>query len=255
MTSYHSDKNKKIVSALDTALKLLLALWKKTKYFMGLFLIDNLMRNIVSWYDERHLKATANSENKDKADYQRIEAILKAKENECHGLQSQLDVKRDENQNLKEQIIHLRSTLDGLKESCAKLQQDNSGLKKKIGILKAEIDGLQKRCLPESDVPSMIYFAQGDATGLWLRKVSTAMSIGHMYKLITKPGDTSICNFSPIKQDNMAEVIANRSVTLLACEIIGIAPAASAIEIIEDGVAALENNRWKVTHKAKIKLV
>lgn len=213
------------------------------------------MRNIVKWYDKRHSKASPNKIQKETDEINRFQVELGNLSHEFDRLQLKYDSRLKENEDLKRQMSDLKMSLEDRIQSFTLLQRDFSELVSVNETLTGESRELRKRCLTESDVPSMIYFAQGDTTGLWLRKVSAVKSIEHMYKLTTKQGDISLCNFSPINHNNMSDVIANRNITLLACDIISITPAASAIEIIEEGVATLENNRWKVTSKAKIKLV
>lgn len=255
MTNTIKHNSNKRVSALDTALKLLLSLWNKFKYYVGLILIDNIMRNIVAWYDKRHSKATPNRIQKEADEINRLEVELKNKSLECDRLQLEYDSRLKENEDLKRQMSDLKMSLDVRNQSFSQLQRDFSELVSANEALTNESLELRKRCLPASDVPSMIYFAQGDASGLWLRKVSTSLSNDHIYKITTAVGDTSECSFSPLIKTNLSEIITNRNITLIACDIISIAPGSSSIEVIDEGNAVLENNRWKVTRKAKIKLI
>lgn len=255
MTNTIKHNSNKRVSALDTALKLLLSLWNKLKYYVGLILIDNIMRNIVAWYDKRHSKASPNRIQKETNEINRLEVELKNKSLECDRLQLKCNSKIKENEDLKQQLSDLKMSLDNQNQSFSQLHQDFAELVNINEALTNESHELRKHCLPASDVPSMIYFAQGDASGLWLRKVSTSLSNDHIYKITTNVGDTSECSFSPLIKTNLSEIITNRNITLIACEIISIAPASSSIEVIEEGNAVLENNRWKVTRKAKIKLI
>ena len=80
-------------SALDTTLKILLLIWKKIKHYAGLLIIDKLMRNIVSWYDKKHLKLTPVSTQRyqDGEEIHEIRAMLDAKNAECEELSSRLN--------------------------------------------------------------------------------------------------------------------------------------------------------------------
>jgi len=255
MTNSPDNKSNNRVSALDTVLKLLLSLWNKIKYYVGLIIIDNLMRNIVLWYDKRHPKPTPTRKHQENEEILKLHSMIDAKETECLGLRSQLNKSQQECASLNQEISQLKVSLTQYRESSESLRYSLNELKSKVGVLQHESENLRKRCLPETDIPSMIYYAQGDASGLWLRKISPIKTTEHLYQLNTKQGDTSICIFTPIIQTDLKDIIANRNITLLACEIISISPSASSIEIVECGEAMLDNNRWKVIHKAKIKLI
>lgn len=239
---------------LETTLKHLLSLWKAIIHQVGILFIDKLMRNIVSWYDNRS-PASANQIRRESEHLPNQHTDTMPNENECSELKSKLDNIKQENINLKRKVSQLNNILIAEKESNSILQQNIAELNRSNEALRRECDVLRHRCLPESEEPSMIFFAQGDATGLWLRKVSTNISTEHLYKLTTKPGDSSTCTFSPILHHNASDVIANRSITLLACEITSIANVPTSIHIVEEGMATREGNRWKIIHKAKIKLI
>jgi len=254
MTDSPKNSNNK-VSALDTALKLLLSLWNKIKYYAGLLIIDNLMRNIVIWYDKRHPEPTPARKRQESEEILKVRSMIDAKETECLGLRSQINKSRQECVSLNQEISRLKVSLTQYKETSETLRFSLNELKSKVESLQHESEDLRKRCLPETEIPSMIYYAQGDTLGLWLRKISTIKTNEHLYQLITKQGNASICIFTPMIQTDLTDIIANRNITLLACEIISISPSASSIEIVESGEAMLDKNRWKIIHKAKIKLI
>lgn len=245
-------------SVVDATLKILLLIWKKIRHYAGVLIIDNLMRNIVLWYDKRHLrlKSMSRPKNQGGEDIYKIRVLLDAKETECGELRSQLKESLEKCENLSQNITQLKTLLVQSQEKTTQLQLRLKESESRIESLQHESEDLRKRCLPQTEIPSMIYYGQGDTSGLWLRKVSPIKTNEHLYQLNTRQGDTSVCQFAPILQKNLADTISNRSITLLACDIISIAPSPSSIETVECGEAVLdENNRWKVVRKAKIKLI
>lgn len=247
--------NKK--SALDRTLKILLLIWKKIKHYAGLLIIDKLMRNIVSWYDKKHLKLTPVSTQRyqDGEEIHEIRAMLDAKNAECEELSSRLNESLQKCEYLNQEIARLNESLGQSQKIAEGLLSRLNDSESKADYLQHESEDLRKRCLPETEVPSMIYYGQGDASGLWLRKISPVKTSEHLYQLNTQQGNTSVCQFAPIPQKNQEDIIANRNITLLACEIVSIAVSPSSIENVESGEAVLDNNRWKVVRKAKIKLI
>ena len=115
MSKYKKDISNTKVSALDSALKLLMDVYKKTRYFLGCLLIDNLLRSIVHWDDKRHKES--------------ILAEIKSKDNEL-----------------------------------SRLINEHNQMISQIAELRNENQKLLQRCLPETEIPSMIYYAQGDAS-------------------------------------------------------------------------------------------
>ena len=255
MSNSYQNKYDNRVSALDTALTFLLSLWKKIKYYVGILLIDTLLRNIVIWYDKHKSTATKNQKRQESEILHNLNSVLKSKEKECCELKTQLEIVKKDKQNLIKQTSQLNDFLNEEKELNTKFKQSLTDLEDSVNSLKKESEELRKRSLPKSQIPSMIFYAQGDSSGLWLRKISAVMSSDHLYTLKTKPYDTTVCTFMPIVQTDMTDIISNRNVTLLACEIISIAGNSTSIQIVEEGMAMLENNHWKVMQKAKIKII
>lgn len=243
------------VSALETALKHLLSLWKTFRHHAGIIVIDNLMRHTVLWYDKNHSKGTVLSEDNEYKIHHTIPSEATSKQNEYNELKSQLDSEISENLNMRQQISHLKNTLEETEKANSVLQRNLTVLETEFKTLRKESEVLRKRCRPESDIPSMIFYAQGDSSGAYLRKVAAIKTSEHLYQLQTQPGDTTICSFFPIIQSNIQYHISNRNIMLSACEIVGIDSSPTSIIIEEEGKAILENNRWKVIHKAKIKLI
>lgn len=245
----------KILSALNSTLKVLLWIWRKIKYYSGLLLIDKLLRSIVLWYDKRHVNITSGKRHQDNSEVKRIYSILEHKEYECNDLKNRLDSIQQDYSSLMQRTEILNNSLKESNEHTARLQHDLLQKEAEIEAINKEKEVIKKRCLPENDIPEMIYFAQGDTTGEWFRRISTKRSSEHLFELRTYQGDTSVCSFKPIANTNISYIIYNRNITLLPCEILDISPSASSIETVEKGRARLENNRWKIVKKAKIKLI
>lgn len=240
------------VSALDSALELLMSFYTKTRYFLGKILIDRAMRTIVSWYDSRHSVSSQNrlgcSGERDKSlldQTERLNRYISKLEETVSVLNSKMD-------NLKSQNAALSDNANHLSERNGLLDKEKERMLSQINELQQANARLLGKCLPESDLPAMIYYAQGDATGLNLRKISTTRTSQHIYRIATMPGNAAMAIFEPIVGADCRDVIENRNITLIACDIESIASNASTIVVREKGKAIFENNKWKVISKAKI---
>lgn len=254
--NYPNSRNER-VSALDSTLELLSNIYKEVKHFLGVVFIDRALRSIVSWYDKRHpiannKRAKASSTNRqDSLLKEEIESLNKT----ISKLKDTLKALKANNDILNKQIERLNYDKDSLNNEIVNLQSENMKVSSRAEYLEIANSDLMKRCLPENNIPSMIYYAQGDATGQNLRKVSTTKNSQHIYRIETIPGDTTAAIFEPDIDHNIQDTIENRNITLIACDILGIAPNASWIEVQEKGRASFRNNRWEVTTKAKIRLL
>lgn len=254
MGELRKDSDRSEVSALQSALKLLRSLWLKLKYYSGLLVIDKMMRNVVRWYDSRHGGPLSGKHTNGDEDLVKLRGLIALKNDECDKLHSRLKMSEQDKVDLGHQINQLEQALSTAQASNIAMKRKITELLAKNDILKSESQDLKMRCLPAKDVPSMIYYAQADATGQCLRKASPKRTGEHIFKLITNPGNTMQCHYKPVVATDAHEIIANRNVTLMACDITGIAPDATRIEVLEEGEAIFEDNKWKVTRKAKIKL-
>lgn len=242
------------VSALDSALKLIMDIYHRFIHFLGVLLIDNAMRDIVHWYDKRHPNLSQKSRQYKNEEAKEFVLQIESLNRSIASLNEDISILQTNDKILSIENESLRENIKRAKEECAKVKNERDAVIERYNTLKEEISELRHRCLPKSEIPSMIYYAQGDASGLSLRKISTTRTEQDLYKIMTIPGDACCALFEPIANANIQEVIFNRNVTLLACEIISIAPAASMIEIKERGKAIYQNNKWIVTSKAKIVL-
>lgn len=254
MVGYNRDIKTKIDSALFSALNLFMNFYKQLKYWLGLLLIDKFLRKIVNWYDKRHIV-----HSNDKTGYQ---------DNFENQLLEQSESLNSTISHLRRNILILesnRNELSRINESLIsevnQLTKEREELNIKIQVLLSKIDDLDNvvsrlhsRCLPESNIPSMIYYAEGDTAGIIFRKISTKKTPQHIYKIMTVPGDTQMATFEPDVTSDCKEIINNRNIMLLACEILSIAPNASNIEVRKRGEAILVNNKWNISNKAQIVL-
>lgn len=254
MSNTNKGNNPKEVSALDRALELFLLICRKTRHYLGLFFIDLCMRSAVSWYDRRHPRSSQRKQQSDDRRVRELTAQIDSLNSQIAAKRQQMAAVQEQNGRLTGQADQLRQELGRATEECRRHEALVSQLQAEAKSLKEQNEHLLCRCLPESDIPSMIYYAEGDALGATLRKISPVRSAQHIYRLITRPGDTATADFVPEIPQNASEVIANRSVTLIACEILSIAPNASSVVVSAPGKAVLENGKWKVTNKAKIHL-
>lgn len=243
------------ISASQKMLKYMLVLGKKIRYYCGIIIFDKGLRSIVKWYDNRHSRTTKANSN--------------LSENQINDINSKINNLRQLNTTLEQSLSKEKRRNDTLIEELRKANQKSETLCIEILALNGRIDeltvktnnlseqniNLMSRCLPESSIPAMIYYAQGDVSGQWLRKISSIISDQQLYQIITIPGNTTISEFFPLIRDNLREIINNRTQTLNACEILGISTNPQTIHVIERGNAVFENNRWKVTKKAKIELL
>lgn len=251
MSKYNDNIRNKIVSALDSALKLLMDFYKKIRFFLGYLLIDNALRSIVHWYDKRH----PNSKKKDSVcsyELLRLTEKISSLQSTISELDSRIDTLKSKEISLIRQRDTLLEDIRGKDNEISTLTEDNKLMILRHSELLKENQKLLRRCLPETEIPSMIFYAQGDATGLYLRKISIFKTPDHIYRIATNVGDTSSAIFEPYIESNIQDVISNRNLTLIACDIISIAPNASCIQVCEAGKVICENNKWKVISKAKI---
>lgn len=251
MSKYKKNISNKKVSALDSALKLLMDVYKKIRFFLGCLLIDNILRSVVHWYDKRHPNSKKKESNYT-GEVIRLNEKITSLQRTTSELESSiriLEAKESSLNSQKESILVEIKTKDN---EISRLMRENSIMDSQIQELQNENQKLLRRCLPEAEIPAMIYYAQGDASGLFLRKLSTEKTSEHIYRITTFAGDTTSATFEPYLDTDIQEIINNRNVTLIACEIMRINPNASSIQVCEAGKAKCENNKWKVTNKAKI---
>ncbi len=250
------------VSAPQKVLKLLLRVFNQIKYFAGLLLIDNWMRRIMAWYDLRHPNPTPRRKKYDNSRVKALQKEILFLNEECDRLEGEVSKEKEtistlhQNQEeAKRKYQTLQQEIEQYQKEALIIQSEKLGMERDLEKLKGEITRLLGKCIPDTEIPAMIYYGTGDAQGLNIRKVTVVASDTSTYRLTTFQGDSSKAYFEPILGSHTKDVIANRNVTLLACEIVSIAANPSSIEVIEPGEAVKENNKWRVVKKSKVKIV
>lgn len=251
--SYHANNSNK-VSAIDSSLKLLKGVCRKAAHVLGLLVIDRAMRQIVAMYDKRGHKSKAYKTQGGEEEIGRLYSRITMLNDSIAALKNTVSVLQADKDELKLQNDALKSELNRLIDINSDLNQKSGELQHRVGDLQSENSQLLRRCMPSSEIPSMVYYVQGDVSGVNFRKISTVKTPQHIYRISTIPGDATSALFEPIVESGIEEVIRNRSITLVACEIMSIAPNASSIVVREKGKAIYKNNKWTVTSKAKIEL-
>ena len=265
MTEKQPTLSDRLGSACNTMLKLLSELYVKTRHNLGLIVIDRGMRDTLAWYDRKHPAGTPRRkihEAESNRQYlRRIDDLSEAldREREAHAAEKKrADHLISERNILRDRKQQLEADLNAARSQCAELERASVDLRHdfeaRMGALQRRTEDLLRRCLPETEIPSMVYYAEGDASGLYLRKLSTMQATGHIYRITTYPGNTSVANFEPYINNNLPYIIDNRSVFLTACDIKGISSNPSIIRVITPGEAKMEEGRWKVTRRAIIEL-
>lgn len=254
MTSNHTNNNNNWVSALNSTLKLLKDMYFRFMRCLGHILIDNLMRKVLVWYDKRYPNSSNLKRGYQSQEVNRLQIQIQTLNEEVLHLKESNSICASKRKSLSDKISILEKEIGHRDVEFNLLNAEKNSLVHQIESLNNEKGLLSKRCLPETEIPSMTYYAQGDTAGEWLRKVSTTKSPQHIYKVLTLPGDASSADFHPEVESNIQDIISNRGLTLSACEIIGIAPNASSIIVVESGRAMHENNKWKIIKKSKIQL-
>ena len=253
MSQYKQNISKKNVSALDSVLKHLMDVYRKIRFFLGCLLIDNLLRSVVNGYDKRH-PISKKKESNNSEEVFRLNEKIKTLQSIRSELERSISIHKSKESSLNRQKESILAEMKTKDNEISRLINEYSQMSSQISALQNENKRLLQRCLPETEIPSMIYYAQGDASGLYLRKLSTKKTSEHIYKIMTFAGDTTSAIFEPHIETNIQEIINNRNLTLIACEIMRIEPNASSVQVCEAGKAKWENNKWKVINKAKINL-
>lgn len=251
MSIYTKNTSNRIVSALDSVLKLLTDVYKKIRFLLGCLLIDNILRSVLHWYDKRH----PDSKRKDSVcseETLHLNEKIRSLQSTISELERRIGIFKSQEISFNKQRDSWLADIRGKDNEISNLSAENKHLLSQTAGLQDENQKLLRRCLPETEIPSMIYYAQGDAVGLYLRKISSVRTPDCIYRITTSVGDTSVATFEPYVESNIQDIIINRNLTLIACDIIRIDSNASSIHVCEAGKVICENNKWKVISKAKI---
>lgn len=232
---------------------------KKIFHAIEKIIIDIVCRRLVIYYDNKYRKSKKchnkelSSSNVDKA-AECQEVNIKLQETICtlnkeiEHLKNELADAiecRDEviktNEIFSKTIEELRNTTRSFsKTKAASLQQTEKPVQQKVLVKEAKIS-----CL----------YAEPDASGAILRKTSTTESRYSLYKLNVSESNEQLCTFCVINNEATETYIANRNVSLQACQIIELSSSPTTFVNIEPGTAVKENNIWVVASPAKIKII
>lgn len=100
-----------------------------------------------------------------------------------------------------------------------------------------------------------VLYADADALGQTLRKPSPRRNPSSLFRLTTLPGTPGQAEFETDPQGPVAAAIANRATYLASCEIAEIAANPTRILTEVPGLATLQDNKWQVTRRARIRLL
>lgn len=231
---------------------------KRTLNIMEKVTIDIVCRKLVQYYDNKHgietrnnveqAEITTEAAEKYKKENKELKTKVSTLEVEIHDLNSKLEDAesvRDElietNEGFAQDIQALRDTIASFSRTRAASFQQEKSYAQEVQSVK-EPNGL---CM----------FAEPDATGAILRKPSTSETKYSLYKLNISESNEQLCTFCVINNEATETYIANRNVSLLACQILEIASNPQSFVTVEPGTAVKENNNWVVASPAKIKIV
>lgn len=219
-------------------------------------LIDIALRRFVENYDKRHIKNKKNvvdeAENQVYKEIERLKIMNKdllKQKNVLNEALKQYAQDKEVLLNEKEELIKTNeffaSSLEDLQNTIKTLSyEQNSKVVNKIPSKANENIVLAKN--------SYLY-AEPDATGTILRKISQKETKYSLFKLELL--NEQVCKFYVLNNAATPMYINNRSISLLACHIVEVAPNPTKFEIVEAGTAVKNNNSWIVMEPAKIKIL
>lgn len=225
------------------------------------FVIDYCMRWVVENYDSRHgKKKIPSQEPKNKQEVNTLSNVLqklryeiKRYQEENESLQSKVDLlseQLDDAIQVRNEQIDLNnkfaSDIESLQETLKSYSQ-----KKVEEITRTQAIELNK---PQEELVYKLY-AEPDATGTMLRKVSSTENKYTLYELLLPARESMVCKFSVVNNEATPMYIEGRQMTLKACSIIEMSQNPQKIITVLPGVAVKENNNWVITEPAKIKLL
>ena len=226
---------------------------KRTLFAIEKITIDIVCRKLVQYYDNKHGKKT----KKTVEQVSTTQEIVEKHKEENEDLKNKLKA-------LEKEILELKSNLENVKYDRDEVIKTNEFFAQNIQELKGTIASFsrtkaatlkQEKPIDKVNIgvnnPKPLYlFAEPDATGAILRKATTNESKYSLYKLNISESNEQLCTFSVINNDATETYIANRNVSLLACQILEIASNPLSFVTVEPGTAVKENNNWvDITYK------
>ena len=219
-------------------------------------LVDIVLRKIVNNYDSRHNKneknVVAEARNQAHDELERLQNMIKNLLVENNALNETLELYAQEKEALsteKDELIKTNeffaSSLEDLQNTIKTLSfEQNTKIVNKIPSKTNE----KKEQAKESYL-----YAEPDATGTILRKISPKETKYSLFRLELL--NEQVCKFYVLNNTATPMYINNRSISLLACQIVEVAPNPTKFEIVEAGTAVKNNNNWIVMEPAKIKIL
>lgn len=247
------------------ALLIILSLFgnKKAKQILLVLerlLIDIFLRRLVVNYDQRHKKRTkSNNPTGEFSKFERELGKVQKMNKELLETNRRLNLDLEEKEKeYKEKYEDKCRELDELRKTNEIFSNSIEDLRKTIQTLSYEKN---QRIVNDFPIQSSLekankekyLYAEPDATGTILRKISTTETKYSLFKLELL--DEQVCKFSVLNNDATGMYINNRSVSLLACQIIEVASMPTKFEMVEQGTAVKNGNNWIVMEPVKIKII
>ena len=218
-------------------------------------LVDIALRKIVNNYDSRHNKNEKNVVAEEK----------KQVHNELERLQNMIKNLLVENNALNE-TLELYAQKEVLSTEKDELIKTNEFFANSLEDLQNTIKTLsfEQNTKIVNNVPSKAnenkelakasnLYAEPDATGTILRKISANETKYSLFRLELL--NEQVCKFYVLNNASTPMYINNRSISLLACQIVEVAPNPTKFEMVEAGTAVKNNHNWIVMESAKIKIL
>lgn len=247
-----------LLEALGKGLKYAYRAVKTILHFLGVVIIDKLMRAIVLWYDKAHGKEVhviRDSDGKNLEEIKNLRNQLREAKNQVEEKQTQNNLLKNDLDNAKNKMEELSSATLGLNSSINQLKQQIEGYQKQIGGLEEVNNELMKHAVSPNLIPSTILYAEGDASSASLRKTNVSRQPTSLYEIHTLPGNFAEGVFYALTPNNPSFIIENRSVALRPCRIDHVEADANAIVTIIPGKVRKNGKDWDLIESAVIKLI
>lgn len=222
------------------------------------FFIDILLRSMVENYDKRHPCRNMSKVSLEelKLSQQDLAKAQRASQNlleQNKALINSLEEKNKEIENLVYENQELKETNEIFSNSIADLKRTIKTLSYEANQKIIKSVPPSKHSKEKTRTDDNVFYAEPDATGTILRKVSPKENKFSLFKL--KLLDENVCNFSVLNNDATDMYIKNRSVSLLACQILEVAQTPKKFVTVDAGTAVRHDNNWIVMEPVKIKIV
>lgn len=238
---------------------------KRVLCFLDRIIIGVCLKWIVNNYDKRHgIEPKSSNETKTSDNTIDVNTLQTELSDTLH----KLELMSTEKQNLERRFQDKCEELDYTRKELEDLARTSDLFADSIADLKETIKSLTVEKLQRLTTEKQInrpqqtqdmfiteLYAEPDATGAILRKISNSVTKYSLYKLTLSSPDDLICKFSVLNNEATSMYIDNREMALQACQILEISSNPNSFETIEPGTAVKENSNWVVTSQAKIKII